>query len=104
EDDRPHADEGSVADRASVHDSIVTDGDVLADHDRMSAVDVNRHVVLHIAAASERDAGGVGTQHSVVPDTRTRLERDVADDTGTVCDKGIVCDARGLVLEGEDGC
>ncbi len=50
--------------------------------DRVPGVDVHRHVVLQVAARTDRDRVAVGAQHRVVPDAGTGGQAHRADQRG----------------------
>ena len=103
EDDASHPDQAAVTDRAAVDDGVVTYRHVPANHHRSAWIDVHRHVVLDVAAGPERDGVAVATQHGVVPDARSVLQRDGAHDAGARGDERRLREIGRGILQGEDG-
>src|SRR5579863_4402420 len=90
-DDRAHADQGVVADGATVQDRIVADGAVFTDRQRIPGIGVQRGIILDIAAHPDLDPLVVAAQHGIEPDAGAALEPYLADDD---CIFGHVAQAR----------
>ena len=88
EDDRPHADQAVVLDRAAVQDDPVADGHPLADGARHAGVGVDHRQVLDIGLVADRDPVGVAAQDGVVPDAGLGPEVDVAEHDRAGGDEG----------------
>lgn len=87
QDDRPHADEGVVADFAGVEDGPVADRDVIADDGRGVVVHVDDTVILDVGILADDDVGDIGPEHGVKPDAGPLLDDDAADENCFISDK-----------------
>ena len=98
-DDRTHANQYLVANRAGVNDGTMTNGNIMA-HDTEAVVrQVQDGVVLDVRVVADDDAIEVTTEHGVAPDAGVMPERHVAQHHHTPGD--INAFAKGWFLEQE---
>ena len=100
---RPHADKGTVADRAGMHQRAVPDGDIVTDDGRVvAAVDVKAAIILNVRVLANDDVVVVAAKRCLMPDRAVRTDPHGADDGRRRGDKGAGVDLRDKVHEGCD--
>lgn len=87
QDDRPHADEGVVANFAGVEDGPVANRDVIADYGRGVVVHVDDTVILDVGILADDDVGDISPEHGVKPDAGPLLDDDAADENCFISDE-----------------
>src|SRR4249919_1603851 len=110
EHDRAHADQHRVLDPAGMHDRLVADGDIVADHGRETAelgmrtivADVHHAAVLDVGARADADEVDVATDHGAGPDRDVVAEHHVPDHGGRGIDIGAFAEGRQDVAIGAD--
>src|SRR4029450_3924062 len=78
--DDADADQRAVADRAAVQHRPMADGDVAADRERNSGVDVQDGAILDVGVVANLDRVVVGAQHGAGPDGHAPAEPNAPDD------------------------
>ena len=103
QDDRAHADQAAVGDVAAVQRHGVTDGDIIAQDQRVFvAHHVQHRAVLNIRARADADVVHVAANHRARPDAGVFADDHVADDDGGGVDVGGCGDFGSFAAIGSD--
>ena len=86
------ADEALVLDGAGVDHGHVADGDVGANREGETGVDVEDAAVLDVGAGADVDGGQVGADDGVVPDAGVVGDADIADELDAGGQKDVAAD------------
>ena len=93
ENDRTHADQGFVADRAGMDNGTVSYGDTFPDGRPLACRDMNHCIVLNIALIPDHDGGDVTSQRGSWPDACTCPDTHVSRKECTGRDVGSLSEA-----------
>jgi hypothetical protein len=102
-DDGAHADENFIAEFAAVYDSVVTDGDVVANKGLGLLVSgVYDHAVLYVYFIADADAVDVAAYDGIEPDTYIIADLDVSYHSSIRGDKAIFSKFGEFPFDGKD--
>ncbi len=103
ENGRSHSNKTPIADRASVDDSSVSNGDIFTDEGRGHTVAcVDKGVFLQVCAAAYLDSLDVASEHGVEKDRDVVADGGVADNPRVWRHKSRGADRRGFLFEGNN--
>jgi hypothetical protein len=88
EQDRTHADQAVVLDRASMKNHAMTGGDPRTDRARQTRIGMNHGQVLNIRCFAYGDPLDIAAKDGVVPDARIFTEMNVSQHDGAAGDEG----------------
>ena len=100
--DGSHADQAVVANGATMQGDVMPHGDVIANHNGVSATGMHHRVVLNIASLAEDDWLNIATQNRPEPNTRLVLQDNTADYRSALGHMVFLRQGRGVIFESTD--